>query len=641
MSGRNLAGTRRAGFTLVEILVVLAITSILMLLVFGPLVQSFNITRRAQAESEAQQMARGVLDDITAELANATYVRDNTTPEARLEILLPEDFFETPDLPENHRLVPLSFAKLDFYPPSKGDPGNPEYNPYIDKIDPTLVGKAPIGNITLPMARGVSMVRYFIGLRDPFQPYLNKYEQALVRAGRADNLFVLYRAEVVPVLPDGQVNTNLFEVGPDGGPLLDDPYFFTVFQNDPQVKLDRVSNWLAVSRVVVPQERADLIRVIRDAKSGKVVYDADGRPQVLPLLSFQPQRVDDEPASPDNTTVVGEEAPDRIPTGFATQYGGWTDEYGIKLWRESPVSGRDVYWTQGEWVNGTWHRILWHTYPTGGSGTGEEPVFDITLYENGLQVGNPHLESAIMPGLSSEPMALVVDPVSGRVITSLPREHLQDGTPFEPRTGPPLTFLQDPNPDPNTVNGRLNYQYIEHPEWGRRIERFVRLRDDQAGPLARWATASIVPNSEVIYGPDQRPGSNWGTPVRYRRVPSLATEPQPNEYRINYWNLEYDPDQLLRLGFDVNDPDVQMFILPRFEAGYIKFYSDPNYPMPDGLLVINYRFQLNQQHDVLTVDYSTKEVMTVSFGVKRYDTGSGDSHLTTLTNRVHVRNFLR
>ncbi|GMV36376.1 MAG: hypothetical protein AMXMBFR61_08840 [Fimbriimonadales bacterium] len=641
----------RSGFTMVEILVVLAITSVLMLLVFGPMIQSFNTTRSAQAESEAQDLARRLIEQISTDLANATYVRDNSAPEASIDIVLPNSLFAT-NRPESQRILRLPYAKIDFFPPAQGDPTNPEYNPYIDKTDPTLRNRAPIGKLALPLARGVSMVRYFVGLADPFSEYRNSNEDRFAVAGRSDNTFVLYRAEIVPRLADGSVNTDFFEVGPDGQPLLDDPLFFTVLQNDSQEKRDRVANWLRASQVITPVDRVDLIQIVRDPKSREPVFDDSGRPQVLSLLTMQPSKVDDEPASPFNTTSLGEEFPEKTPSGFRTKSGGWTETYRITVWRDAPVGSQDVYWTEDEMRNGRWVKTVWHRYPTGGSGTAQERVFDLTEYMDGLQRGNPRLDWAIQPGITSDPMAFVVDPVSGKIVTSLPREHFNpDGTEWLPSTGPALTYLQDANPDPTTINGALNYQYRRYPQWGRRIERFVRIRDDATSvvrgdpdsPLSLWSSASIVPGSEKVFGPDQRPGPNYGNTILYRRVPALDAEPGPNEYRINYTDLPYDPAALAAIGFNVNDPDVKAFILPRFEAGYIKFYSDPNYPMPAGSnnIRITYHFQLNRRGDVFTVDYATKEVVLVSLSIRRYDAARGRPHMVSLTNRVSVRNFLK
>ncbi|HOK55046.1 MAG TPA: type II secretion system protein, partial [Armatimonadota bacterium] len=68
----------RTGFTIVELLVVITITIILMGLIFGPIVQTFNLTRRANAMVTAQNTARSTLEQISRELSQAMFVYDNS-----------------------------------------------------------------------------------------------------------------------------------------------------------------------------------------------------------------------------------------------------------------------------------------------------------------------------------------------------------------------------------------------------------------------------------------------------------------------------------------------------------------------------------------------------------------------------------
>lgn len=635
---------RARAFTLVELLVVIAVSSILLVLIFGPLVQSFNLTNEARAESEAQNTARTVIEQLSTELSNATYVRDNSIPEAAIEVSLPAEYFP-PGTPANQQFALLPYAKVDFFPASQGDPSQPLFNPRINRIDPTLLGKGPVGDLNVPLARGASMVRYYVALRHPFDPYTNGHEQRMVQAGRQDNFYCLYRAEIIPVLSDGTVNTQYFEIDQNGTPILDDPSFMLWRSSDGNPKQQRMNNWIRASQIVTHLENMDLITVTRDKKTRDVVFDQNGKPQVIPLISFQPLAVSDEPASPDNTTSLGDESPNKTPTGFTTKSAGWTNGYGIKWYRAAPTSGViDYYYLQNDWLGGRWQKVMYHAWSQGGN-QASEPVFNLTRYQEDLERGTPNLWSAINQGASTEPIAFVADPVSGKITTSIPREHYMPQGSQIPTwsTGNSVSYISDPNPDPTTVNGRLNYLYRKFPLWGRRIERYLRLKDDMDSPLTKWSSVSIVPSSEAVWGPDQRPGPHYGQAIRYRRVPSLDVELGPNQYRINYQKLAYDPAELRRIGFDTNDQDVQKYILPRFEAGYIRFYSDPNYPLPQGTnnIIVTYHLQFNTATDVVTVDYSTKEVMLINLAIKRYERSSGNAHLTSLTNRVHVRNFLK
>ena len=72
------------GFTLLEILTVLALTVIIMGLVFWPLVNSFNLTRQADVMVRAQDNARLALSLVSRDLA---MIKVNTSAENRAEIM--------------------------------------------------------------------------------------------------------------------------------------------------------------------------------------------------------------------------------------------------------------------------------------------------------------------------------------------------------------------------------------------------------------------------------------------------------------------------------------------------------------------------------------------------------------------------
>jgi len=186
----------KRAFTLIELLVVMAITAVLLGIIIVPLIQSFSMTRLAQSFAESQDRARILTDRIAAEIGNAASVRSSSglvwstvnganvkLPQHSLIAVLPGkdgDFAE----------AVLNFSKIDIVKPAEGDPtaiaSGGYVNPDTGLADPTL--QAPKGQVRLPLTPGTTIIRYFIGLRDPFKPYNNPYDGILMaRNGQQDN----------------------------------------------------------------------------------------------------------------------------------------------------------------------------------------------------------------------------------------------------------------------------------------------------------------------------------------------------------------------------------------------------------------------------------------------------------------------
>ncbi len=212
MSHRIGARFRQSAFTLIELITVMAITAILMTLIVIPLVQSINISRQAAAFAEAQDRSRRLGEQIAREISNSAGVRDNSGMKGSIAVSVPSFRALTTD-PQLYSTVLLPYGKLDLLKPAEGDPSTSGFiNPTTGKIDPTL--RAPKGQIVLPVAPGSTIVRYWIGLRNPLKatttpgisvanPYHNPYNSLLAQAASGDeNLFVLWRAEVQPYVYD-------------------------------------------------------------------------------------------------------------------------------------------------------------------------------------------------------------------------------------------------------------------------------------------------------------------------------------------------------------------------------------------------------------------------------------------------------
>jgi hypothetical protein len=156
----------------------------------------------------------------------------------------------------------------------------------------------------------------------------------------------------------------------------------------------------------------------------------------------------------------------------------------------------------------------------------------------------------------------------------------------------------------------------------------------------------IIPGTERVYGPDQRPGVNYGQRVQYTRVSANAGVIGVNEYKINYDDV---PNAIAAGAGD-----------PRVRIGYIEFNSQldttdparPNLPngpnsmplttaggAPAAPVEVYYNFQMNRSNDIVKADYLTRELMNLSIELRLYDTRSGRPQSTTLTTKVKVRNL--
>lgn len=433
--------TRKA-FTLIELLVVMAITAVLLTLIIVPVIQSFSLTRAAQAFADAQDKARLVTDRVAREIGNAISVRDA----ASTDVVVPDGNNGT-------QVVRLPYTKLDLIPPAQGTP-EPTLGPGVfrdpvtGKVDPTL--SRPKGDVNVNGLPGQTIVRHFIGLNRPFKDdgvtpaaYNEPYTGLLMaRNGDRDNLIVLRRAEVQPFVyrarkdkPATDTATkawrpNLKFFHSDDAPTdgsgrefdtriidLDDPKFFLADgkylqegkvddvpganrTDDPTAngipgKNDRVKNWVAASVIQTEISRYDMIRPLVQGSPPKVVKDANNKVNVVPLIQFRPTRVANEPAAGSASARPGEaiDGLDLIgPDTFRTTRGLWTDAIVRHYTGDyAPGGGLEIASVD------TYGNVLISAGATdagGLDGLRASPdnyvVFDGTTYERTLALGRPY-----------------------------------------------------------------------------------------------------------------------------------------------------------------------------------------------------------------------------------------------------------
>lgn len=765
-----------------ELLVVIAITAILMTIILVPVIQSFNLTRTAQGWADAQDKARTLTERIAHEVSNAAYVRNNSGVNGELDIVVPNPAGALPGYDPSHgwARVPIFNAKLDLIMPAEGDPSLTRAGAFVNPItgmaDPTL--RAPRGQMNLPTSPGTTLVRYFVGLRDPMrrtsngaalagyiEPYTGLLEQ---RQGIRDNLYVLYRAQVQPMVWSNNQNKFVvnkaffYDLGRNSatgktGPLYDDPMFFdpaAVTPDDPYyqangapiydipdpdgtadpTKTEMVQNWLRVATIQTEVSRFDMIQPVYDMRTRQVEYDANG-PKLMTLIQFRPARVSAEPSEGEQAARLGEESEGSkyiAPDVYQSKFPGWSNsilsffptgyvaggsyvvglnpgtEAGLDLWVFSPpldglapmpgmtpagfkllddamyreslrnnvrapfsrglasANYFDIASGRGNWLS---------DQPTRDNFTGfyADPNrgrarFSYNISEVGIVDPNPPFAPTALPDPINNPNNLpgmaTWDPTktgAGDPSPDIPKSPFND----YPRTGGTVDLSAGTFSDLqySTINRRFNKIWFDYPALRGNIHRFLDLRvtpnSDGApsplnpDPMMGFSRTYIVPGSDVVYGPDQNPGANYGHPVRYWRT---THEPGPNQYRINYTDLP-EPDYTL-LGFPnpvgpYSPTDfVKAVLQPRYKAGYIQFDSDPNVPLPgddpttpgvnEAQILVSYRFQFTHPDDAVVVDYDSRQLMTVQMTIRNYPQSTvPNPQSITLYSQASVRNFVR
>jgi prepilin-type N-terminal cleavage/methylation domain-containing protein len=646
----------RKAFTLVEILVVLAITAILITLIGIPLVQALNLTRASQSFAEAQSISREVASRLNRELTTAAAVLDNSMPEAAVEV-------KVPTLNGGQGWVRLHNAKIDFVPPAQGDPSNPNFNPGRNRTDPTL--RTAIGQVVLPVAPGLRITRYWIGLQRPILPngaeglYVNAWMPNMIGANQGNNnLYTLYRADIEPWVFNGQQggyvpNTEFFPVDTAGRPVLNDPGFFLYTPSQPYDNINshraRLQNWITIARPVVQDDRTDLLMAVVDEATNEVVYDGQV-PRVRSLVSFTPVRVNSEPAIGNPGEKTGVEALDANRTiaseFYSTENAGWTTDSVIRVFRRDPRIQPTPPYFVGRNLDGIYQIAAYTAAPGTNERIDGDPIFNVTGYQATVAAGTPRLGPNIFPAAGRQELLLFnVDQRRGRIVMSFPASAAFAFTPQAPSSAANSMLT-------GWVNSSTAQQYNPSGDLGRR---FIDLRNDALfpttapnfNPLSTLVLgysnpfAFITPGSEIVYGPDQRPGPNFGRTIRYTRVAPGETVGL-NQYRINYADTQAPSYQTLGLPDPGSNADVRNFIEPRFKKGYVEFISDPNLPLPNGVLQISYDFQTNLDSDAVVVDYDSNEQIRFDLTVRRFPGATRTPPLTvSVSDVIAVRNFAR
>jgi prepilin-type N-terminal cleavage/methylation domain-containing protein len=591
---------RQAGFTLVELLVVIAITAILLGLLLIPLVQGFRLTRQGQIQAQAQDTVRLALNQFTNDLKRAAYVFDSADRVINLPVQNGQGQMVN---------VPLRYAVIDMVMPAYGDPSQESNDPTSDiPINPDGSYNA---EIAVPISPGRTVVRYFIGLMDNSRPYFNPDEVRLAAATDPENYAILYRAEFRLYVRQGNqwvLNPELF------GSIQDffDPNFFYGSRRDA---------WRKYAKPIVPLGQVDMVNV---------TYDDDGNPRVEPLMQLTPALVVNQMGAPIETDTLGDEGAGAPPVQIRFPLGLWDvspESFRLVAFRSRPDAlqrGEPLrYFYLAPNDNGEWYIRYYRATPDGQERDVE--VANLTLIQRMIETGQPQpnwLNNALNYYTDAEPMAFYVNTEAGLVDLALPwwfQYRIED-----------LTFATD------AINARYNTALSQVPNDAPNIRRYVSLLDldndgvmDDASNHLTFPTASIVPGSEVVIGPDQRPGPNYGRPIRYQRVSAANATLGLNQYRILYQDTVPYQEVMRVYGFT-----------PQLLRGYIEFYSDPDTPLPpDTEIIVTFFYRFNLESDSYVADYQTRRLMNLKMGLKFY--GAQQPVNYSLTTQLEAPNIVQ
>jgi prepilin-type N-terminal cleavage/methylation domain-containing protein len=591
---------RQAGFTLVELLVVIAITAILLGLLLIPLVQGFRLTRQGQIQAQAQDTTRLVINQFTNDLKRAAYVFDSADREITLPVL------DGQGRVVNAR---LRYAVIDMVMPAYGDPSQESNDPTSDiPINPDGSYNA---EIAVPISPGRTVVRYFIGLMDNNNPYFNPDEVPLAAATQPENYAILYRAEFRLYVKQGNqwvLNPELFDSIQD----FFDPNFFYG---------ERRAAWRKYAKPIVPLGQVDMVNVS---------YDDNGNPRVEPLMQLTPALAVNQMGAPIETDTLGDEGAGAPPVQIRFPLGLWDvspESFRLVAFRSRPDALQHNeplrYFYLAPNGNGEWYIRYYRATPD--RRERDEWVANLTLIQRMIETGRPEpnwLNPTLDYYQDVEPMAFSVNTEAGLVDLALPWwfQYPAEG----------VIFATD------AINARYNNALSQDPNNAPNIRRYVSLMDldndgamDDARNHLTFPSASIVPGSEVVIGPDQRPGPNYGSPIRYQRVSASNATPGLNQYRILYQDAA--PYQEVRRAYG---------FAPQLLRGYIEFYSDPRTPLPpDTEIIVTFFYRFNQNGDSYVADYQTRRLMNLKVGLKFY--GAQQPVNYSLTTQLEAPNIVQ
>jgi len=574
-------------------LVVLAITVILMLILFIPLSRSIDLTQRGRARVDGMDSIRNAMRRVTVDLSNA------------MEVYEPRDIplwgYSAWNTPANPRKPDTANLASEAYLVNNGLIAFrlPKHRYYCTRFSHSVTpveisganGVAPgaaydyVALASCPRHTGAPLefrplsplepedriTAYFVGLKDPSPRIGNRpaYRNLLLFGATGDpvldrndvNTYTLYRVEFNPNDPNfGNWNRPDFfydtTAAPNGQPFW--------------------QNWYSVARSIINSETADVVRWRQ--VGGKLIPQS--------LCTFGPSPVVDEIAQPDRSSgsfLTGTALPDFVPP----------QEYVLP---------------NGHWLGVQNDRGM--VIP--------DALVMADTATAGIQRG-PHIQvfdkfrvrqfDSVQPATRNRIVSY--DSLTGRVNFAINRsDNASDAYSATLDATDPSEPFVDLKNDVATFTATLGGASSVAPTSFGAAYNDARFRP----------TIRIVAGSESV----QLAGPNGEEPMRRAGWVIDSARPDlnrdfvekplaPYEYTVDY--------QTGVLKFGPQDPDGQNW------ANY--------------RVLIRYKFQTNAPDDVVRVSYTTKDFATATLGVVQYTRKLREALPFEVTERVQIRNVRR
>lgn len=606
----------KSGFTLVELLVVLAISIVLIGLLLIPIMKTLEANRLTAAYTNAQQNSRKAMLMIRKDISEAMFVvSSETTPMllpvnglvdesdnpinkpvtmqfAVINLVMPKTEFYCSN-PDHDSSKPRTFERGEYY---ASDSRELSMNkcPYCDTDE--YVSVAP----KIPIEKSSTVVRYFLGLRDngsKNEPIMtstdcndiNNWQTSdglgwLPDSGSTsvegdENALVLYRVEFDPY-EDNNLFPSEYDINASG--ISDEEYDRRLYKRmtDPNVfyHKDCCENWKNITTNVGMIEGQDLAVALDDD------YSAKGYPmRVKSVVSFTPAAISGETPVPSET-----QNDDVPPTSFKTKYTLWGESLEVSCVRIDAETQKPLEkWILKSFSDKNYADVykvpnskVMDINPTLSD---SELVFDVNNYKYG---------SNYITNYDQE-MAFIYDKKRGVIDFSLNPESLPDSGNIDQTK---LTFIPSAN----------MYCYKFMP----------------------YSNAMVVPNSENVeyynaFDSSIMFVSNYNSisteRVKYQRVINKS-ELGYNQYYIDYEEGEIYWKALL-------NHDWNNGVYPQ------DFIDIPS--------ITDYKIQFNHISDKISVSYMTNQIIDVNLNMRMIYDPYKPARKGTINERVVVGNSLK